>query len=129
MTGSSFDEATLDFYAREAPDYVADGPDGACRHLNEFLDRLEDGARILELGCGGGRDAEAMLARGFEVDATDGCQEMAGRAETRLGRPVRVMRFTSWMRPAATTRSGPMPACCTCLGPRIPLCWRGSFAR
>jgi SAM-dependent methyltransferase len=88
-----FDEATIRFYAREAPDYVASGRGGTARHLDSFLDRLEPGAHILELGCGGGRDAEAMLARGFEVDATDGVAEMACKAEARLDRPVRVMRF------------------------------------
>ncbi len=34
-----------------------------------------------------------MLARGFELDATDGVPEIAHQAEERLGRPVRVMRF------------------------------------
>jgi SAM-dependent methyltransferase len=48
---------------------------------------------ILELGCGSGRDAAAMEARGFRVEPTDGVPEMAAQAEARLGRPVRVMRF------------------------------------
>ncbi|RYY36035.1 MAG: class I SAM-dependent methyltransferase, partial [Sphingomonadales bacterium] len=47
----------------------------------------------LEFGCGGGRDAEALLANGFQVEPTDGSAEMAAKAAERLGRPVRVMRF------------------------------------
>jgi 2-polyprenyl-3-methyl-5-hydroxy-6-metoxy-1,4-benzoquinol methylase len=90
---SGFDLATLDFYASEAPVYAASGPDGIARHLPDFLDRLEPGARILELGCGGGRDAFHMIERGFDVDATDGTAEIALQAATRLGRAVRVMRF------------------------------------
>jgi SAM-dependent methyltransferase len=90
---SEFDPATLAFYADEAPVYTASGPDGAARHLPEFLARLQPGARILELGCGGGRDALYMLERGFDVDATDGTPEIAAQAEQRLGRPIRVMRF------------------------------------
>jgi SAM-dependent methyltransferase len=90
---NEFDPATLDFYATEAPVYIASGPDGVARHLPAFLERLEPCARILELGCGGGRDAAHMLAMGFEVDATDGTAEIAIKAEERLGRPVRVMRF------------------------------------
>ena len=90
---SAFDETTLRFYSVEAPVYTASGPGGTSRHLDSFLDRLEPGARILELGCGGGRDSEAMIARGFNVDPTDGVAEMARQAEQRLGRPVRVMRF------------------------------------
>jgi cyclopropane fatty-acyl-phospholipid synthase-like methyltransferase len=90
---SGFDPATLDFYAKEAPTYTASGPKGASRHLQPFLDRLRPGARILELGCGGGLDALYMLECGFDVDATDGTAEIAAQAEARLGRTVRVMRF------------------------------------
>lgn len=93
MIGGADDADTLAFYAAEAPVYAASGPDGASRDLAAFLDRLAPGARILELGCGGGRDAAAMLARGFDVDPTDGVAAMAARAEARIGRPVRVLRF------------------------------------
>ena len=72
---------------------MASGRDGASRHLDAFLDLLSPGARILELGCGGGRDAAAMLARGFAVDPTEGVAEIARQAEARLGCAVRVMRF------------------------------------
>ncbi|SPF80234.1 class I SAM-dependent methyltransferase [Pseudoprimorskyibacter insulae] len=87
------DKQTHAFYASTAQTYVASGANGTSRHLLGFLARLPAGARILELGCGGGRDAEAMLTAGFDVDATDGTQEVAAQAETRLARPVRVMRF------------------------------------
>lgn len=87
------DEATLRFYADEAPAYVAHGRRGASRRLTAFLERLAPGAHVLELGCGDGRDSEAMQARGFEVDPTDGTEAMATQAARRLGRPVRVMRF------------------------------------
>lgn len=90
---SNFDQATLDFYAVEAPVYVASGNGGVSRHLPGFLERLTPGARILELGCGGGIDAAFMAAQGFAVEATDGTAEIALKAEERLGQPVRVMRF------------------------------------
>ena len=90
---SGFDPATLEFYAAEAPDYTASGRGGVSRHLDTFLDRLPVGAQILELGCGGGIDAAHMLRRGFSVDATDGVAAMAAKAESRLDRAVRVMRF------------------------------------
>lgn len=93
MIGSPFDPATLRYYADEAPDYVASGPEGRSRYLDVFLDRLAPGASVLELGCGGGRDTEHMIRRGYSVDPTDGVEEMAAKAEARLGRPVRVMRF------------------------------------
>jgi SAM-dependent methyltransferase len=87
------DAPTLRFYAEKAETYTASGPGGASRALASFLEKLQPGARILELGCGGGRDAAAMLAAGFDVEPTDGTPEIARQAEARLGRPVRVMRF------------------------------------
>lgn len=87
------DKATLRFYADEAPAYAAQGRDSPSRRLTAFMERLAPGAHVLELGCGDGRDSEAMLARGFDVDPTDGAEAMAAQAAKRLGRPVRVMRF------------------------------------
>lgn len=89
----SFDPATLAFYAREAADYAANGPGGIGARLDAFLARLPRGGSILELGCGAGRDAATMAARGFLVDPTDGVPEMVAEAEALLGRPVRLMRF------------------------------------
>lgn len=89
----SRDAATLGFYAAAAETYVASGPGGASRELPGFLARLAPGARILELGCGGGKDAAAMLAAGFAVEPSDGTPEIAAEAAARLGRPVAVLRF------------------------------------
>ncbi|MCV0426333.1 MAG: class I SAM-dependent methyltransferase [Roseibium sp.] len=87
------DDETLKFYTSEAPVYTASGKAGVSTHLAAFLKRLPRGAKILELGCGGGRDAEAMMAAGFEFEPTDGTPEIAARAEERLRHPVRIMRF------------------------------------
>lgn len=87
------DPQTLRFYSAEAPGYVSSGKDLVNRRLRGFLDLLPPGASVLELGCGGGRDAETMIAAGFEVHPTDGTPEIARQAEERLGRAVKVMRF------------------------------------
>jgi 2-polyprenyl-3-methyl-5-hydroxy-6-metoxy-1,4-benzoquinol methylase len=87
------DFRTLEYYAREAPVYVASGPGGVCRHLHLFLERVPPEGSILELGCGGGLDSEEMLKLGFKITPTDGVPEVARKAEQRLGIPVRVMRF------------------------------------
>lgn len=87
------DPETLAFYDREAETYAARYQSVKLPRLEAFLDRLAEGACILELGCGGGRDAERMIARGFSPVLTDGSPGLAGQAEKRLGRPVRVMLF------------------------------------
>ena len=89
----SHDPATLDYYETAAPHYTASAAQMQARHLDPFLERLEPGARILELGCGCGRDAARMLERGFAVDATDGARAMVRKAKERFGIEARVMRF------------------------------------
>ncbi len=87
------DEATIAFYDREAPRYTLSFAQGPARHLDGFLDRVPPGAQILELGCGGGRDAARMIERGFTVDMTDGSRGMARKARERTGQDVRLLRF------------------------------------
>jgi len=47
-------------------------------------------ARVLDLGCGSGRDAAAFLAMGLEVEALDASPDMARLASDYLGIPVTV---------------------------------------
>jgi cyclopropane fatty-acyl-phospholipid synthase-like methyltransferase len=83
--------STLDFYAREAEAYATSY--AVSEELAAFLALLPPGSRILELGCGGGQDSEAMIAAGFNVRPTDGSPELAREAEKRLGCPVDVLLF------------------------------------
>jgi SAM-dependent methyltransferase len=87
------DEATLQFYRRHAEAYA--GREITSRHarMTAFLAQLPPGADILELGCGAGGDTAEMLARGFNVRATDGSPELAEIASRRLGRPVETLLF------------------------------------
>lgn len=91
MSGKDAD--TLGFYAAEAAAYAARGQAASHDRLATFLAALPAGGRVLELGCGGGQDSEAMLAQGFDVTPSDGSPELARQAEQRLGRPVRVLLF------------------------------------
>ncbi|MHA7818661.1 MAG: class I SAM-dependent methyltransferase [Erythrobacter sp.] len=89
----SLDPATLAFYTERAPHYTLSFVHAHSRQLDPFLDRLEPGARVLELGCGGGQDSARIRKRGFEVDATDGVPAMVAKANERFGLDARVMRF------------------------------------
>ena len=87
------DRETFDFYQHRAAEWAAALPFAHSPELDSFLDRLSPGAAILELGCGDGRDAEHMIAQGFEVHPSDGSPTMAALASERLGREVPVIRF------------------------------------
>lgn len=90
---SSLDAETLNFYALEAEAYSGRSRSTQNERLDYFLKALPAGAKILELGCGGGQDSQVMLTRGFNVTPTDGSPEMAQQAGRLLGRPVTVLPF------------------------------------
>lgn len=88
------EDTTAEFYATNAQTYVERGGAYENPWRQRFLGSLKAGASILELGCGGGYDAEAMIAAGFDVAPTDGTPEMAAQAQSRLGIPVKVLEFS-----------------------------------
>lgn len=90
---SAADASTLEFYETNAPSYVSARPDEISPDLLAFLSNVPAGARILELGCGGGSDALAMERLGYSIDATDGVAAMAAIANERLIHGARTMRF------------------------------------
>jgi SAM-dependent methyltransferase len=85
---------TTDYYDIHADGFIAQtvNVDMAPLHVR-FLAHLPPTAKILDAGCGSGRDAKAFLDQGYEVTAFDGSQEMARRASALLGRSVLHMRF------------------------------------
>jgi SAM-dependent methyltransferase len=87
------DQATLQFYRGNAEAYAGREITSRQARLTAFLALLPPRASILELGCGAGSDTAEMLARGFEVRATDGSPEMAAVASKRLGRTVETLLF------------------------------------
>jgi SAM-dependent methyltransferase len=89
---SVLDEDTLQFYQSYAQAY-AERAIAKHTRLTRFLALLSPGAKVLELGCGAGAASAEMMARGFDVDPTDGSPEMAAEASRCLGRPVPTLLF------------------------------------
>ena len=87
------DDATLQFYRRNAEAYAKREITSRYARLTKFLALLPPGAAILELGCGAGGDSAEMLTRGYDVTPTDGSPEMAVVASRRLGRTVETLLF------------------------------------
>ncbi|MDA9924795.1 class I SAM-dependent methyltransferase [Verrucomicrobiales bacterium] len=85
---------TIQFYDEHAAGYFDQTVGIDMSELRRrFLDRLPDGAMILDAGCGSGRDARAFLDAGYEVVAIDASRGMAEQARERLAVEVEVMRF------------------------------------
>lgn len=87
-------DETLKYYADHA-DAFADSTAGVDMEpiRSRFLRHLPAGGRILDLGCGSGRDTKAFLKKGFQVDAVDGSAELCERASKLTGIPVKQMLF------------------------------------
>ncbi|ASY69442.1 class I SAM-dependent methyltransferase [Sinorhizobium fredii] len=90
---TTIDDGNDRFYRDNAAAYAGRTRRTPEARLDKFLARLNPGASVLELGCGGGQDSAYMMARGFDVTPSDGSPEMAAETARLLGRPVEVIRF------------------------------------
>ncbi len=59
-----------------------------------FLVKLPTGGRILDAGCGSGRDAKAFALRGYDVTAFDASPELAKLASAHCGFDVAARTFS-----------------------------------
>ena len=89
----STDPDTIAFYQDRAAHWVFHSGAAHSHQLDAFLDRLPPVAAVLELGCGGGRDAAHIRQRGFAVDATDATPALVARANQAFALGARVMAF------------------------------------
>ncbi|MGF6236099.1 SAM-dependent methyltransferase [Leclercia sp. 1548] len=58
-----------------------------------FTQHLAPGARVLDAGCGSGRDAKAFQEMGYQVEAFDASPAMVELAREHTGFSVKVMSF------------------------------------
>ena len=60
---------------------------------DRFLKYIPSGGKILDLGCGSGRDTKCFLEAGYQVTAIDASQELCLKATEYTGINVRCTRF------------------------------------
>jgi len=83
-----------DYYRQNAQQFFTDtaSVDISALYLT-FTGYLPPGARILDAGCGSGRDVKAFSEMGFDVEAFDASAELVALARQWSGKPVAQMRF------------------------------------
>ncbi len=88
---------TIGYYDANARRFIADTANVELGALQRaFAGMLPEGGRILDLGCGSGRDSLAFLKAGFLVDVVDGSTEMAKAASELTGLPVTHALFADY---------------------------------
>ena len=87
-------QQTLNYYNANAQDFVQ-GTVDVDFHITQdsFLSKLPAGVKILDFGCGSGRDTKYFMERGFAVQATDGSAKLCKLASEYTGIQVRQMLF------------------------------------
>lgn len=91
---SQHSEQSIRYYDDHADEYVADtlGVEMASLY-GPFLQLLPEGGKILDAGCGSGRDTKAFFELGYDVISIDASEQMV-EATTRLtGTPARHLFF------------------------------------
>ncbi len=101
-------DGTIRYYEENAETFIAGTVSVDFKEIQEkFLSRLSSDARILDFGCGSGRDAKCFKEAGYRVEASDGSETLCKFASGYAGIPVKHMFFRSLTRRTGTTASGP----------------------
>lgn len=81
-----YDQNAQDFFARNVSLDMAPA-------WKAFVDLLPQGGRVLDAGCGSGRDSLFFRKAGFNVTATEASGRLAALASAHTGLAVQVMTF------------------------------------
>ena len=85
---------TLDYYNKNSEEYFNSTLNvDMTNTYKAFLKLLPKGGKILDLGCGSGRDSMNFIKLGYEVIAVDGAKKLAKKASVLLGNEVIVSTF------------------------------------
>lgn len=87
-------DQTIDYYNLNAESFI-ENTQNVDMHMaqDKFLHLLNEGAAILDFGCGSGRDTKYFLDKGCRVTATDGSAELCRWTSAFTGIEVKEMLF------------------------------------
>lgn len=86
-------DQTVDYYEKNAAAFIESTIDADVSELyRSFEELLAPGCRILDLGCGSGRDSKYYVGKGFDVVALDPSPAMCAQTRALVHIPVYEMR-------------------------------------
>jgi 2-polyprenyl-3-methyl-5-hydroxy-6-metoxy-1,4-benzoquinol methylase len=85
---------TLSYYNQNADAFI-EGTQNAdmTEQYRFFLKYFPSGGKLLDLGCGSGRDSAYFSSLGFQVTAVDGSEELCKRVKEHYGIDAHCIRF------------------------------------
>ncbi|HHU73840.1 MAG TPA: class I SAM-dependent methyltransferase [Clostridiales bacterium] len=85
---------SIEFYNKNAAKYFLETVNlDMSQFLDGFIELLPEGASVLDLGCGSGRDSARFIDEGFDVTSLDGSREMCNLASIHIGQDVLCLTF------------------------------------
>lgn len=87
-------EDTLNYYNKNAREFADETVNVNFTEIQDlFLEYVPEGGKILDFGCGSGRDTKYFLNKGYNVDAIDGSEELCKIASNYTEISVKKMKF------------------------------------
>ena len=94
MSDKKTTNETLNYYNLIAKEFASDTVSVAFQEIQDiFLEQIPLGGKILDFGCGSGRDTYYFRNKGYDVDAIDGSKELCKIASEYTGISVKRMLF------------------------------------
>ena len=89
---------TIRYYDQHASEYFTSTADVDFDQLRrKFVSYLPEHAKIIDIGCGSGRDVKAFCEMGYQAIGLDASEELAAEAEKQLGIEVQAGDMTTWI--------------------------------
>lgn len=87
-------DKSIDYYDKNAETYFETTKNVDMeKQYSAFLKLLPSDAKILDAGCGSGRDSKNFINKGYSVTAIDGSAELAKKASSFIGQEVLPLKF------------------------------------
>ena len=91
---TSITNNTLEYYNHNASAFAEGTVEVRFTEMqNAFLKYIPEGGKLLDYGCGSGRDTKYFLDRGYDVDAIDGSEALCKIASNYTGITIQNMLF------------------------------------
>lgn len=86
-------DKTLEYYNKNADAFIKGTAFVGFKETQDKFIKSLSGKKILDFGCGSGRDTKYFIEAGFDVDAIDGSEELCKSASAYTGIDVKQMLF------------------------------------